>query len=143
MSRSPGPPNPICAYSSCASAVCSSQRTFANAAPVDDLADDLLAEPAAAMLRQDVDVGEVRDRMPVRDGAREADLAPRVVDANNARRAADERLDRVAGPPLGPVRLLGQVAMHLVDVDTLDVVVQLVPVRKLPRHRAAVSHPAS
>ena len=60
----------------------------AKRAVVDGEAEQLDAEPAAAMLRQDEHVGEVRVHVPVGHGAREPDERLVVVEADHARRAA-------------------------------------------------------
>ena len=60
-------------------------------AVVDHLADELDAEPAAAMLRQDVDVGEVDVRDSVGRGPAEADLAAVAVEADDPLRLFTSR----------------------------------------------------
>ena len=59
------------------SRVCSTQRRPAKGPVLDDLPDELDAEPAAAVLVEDVDVGEIHEagRVAVHR-AREADLPP-------------------------------------------------------------------
>ena len=93
---------------------------------LDRLANELDAEPLAAVLFEHVDVGEIRQRVPVRERPRKADLPVAVVEADDARGATDEVFDDVARTALRPVRLLGEVPMDGVEVDALDVVVELV-----------------
>ena len=56
---------------------------------LDGEADELDAEPAALVLGQHVDVGEVGDHVAVGDGAGETDLAPAKVEADDALRIPD------------------------------------------------------
>jgi hypothetical protein len=46
--------------------------------------------------REDVDVGEIRHRVPVRDSAAEADLLTADVEADDARCAVDQRVHDLA-----------------------------------------------
>src|SRR5690348_12162084 len=94
---------------------------------LDHLLDERLAEPAALVLRKDVDVGEICDRDAVRDGPREPDLLTAAVHADDPRRLSHEPLDGRPRPPGGPVRPLGQVPVDGVDVNPAGIVVELVP----------------
>jgi hypothetical protein len=103
--------------------------------PLDQLADKLDTEAAAAVVREDVDVREVGDRRPVREGACKRDLALAVVDADDAVGLADEAVNGVARPSLRPVRVVGEVVVDGVDVDARRVVVELEPVAEGTPHR--------
>ena len=96
------------------------------------LANELDAEPVAAVLRQDVHVGEIGKRVPVRERPCEADLLAAVVEADDACRSMNEVLDDVARAAFRPVRLLGEVAVDGVDVDAREIVVELVAGRAAP-----------
>ena len=103
---------------------------------LDHLADELDAEPAAAVLGQHVDVGEVGDATRRRrPPGRSRPGAAVVVEADDPLRLADEPLDRLARPPLRPVRL-GQERVDRVDVDPRGIVVELVPAVELSDHPA-------
>src|SRR5829696_9862229 len=69
---------------------------------LDCLAHELRAEAAAAVLREDVDVGQVGHRRAVRERPREADLASVVVEADHPLRLADQALDQLARTALRP-----------------------------------------
>ena len=86
-------------------------------ASFDCLTYELDTQPSAAVLRQHVDVSEVRERVAVRDHSREADLRALEVQADNARRRSYELLHDLASPASCPVRLLGEVAVDGVHVD--------------------------
>jgi hypothetical protein len=112
-------------------------RTF-----LDHLPDQPYAEPLAAVLRQDVHVGEVDERDAVGERPREPDLPAVVVDADDALRFADEPLDHRERPSLGPIRVVREVVVDSGDVDALGIVVELdrhhalrsVRSRKLPKY---------
>src|SRR5581483_5953069 len=90
--------------------------------------DELEAEAPTPELGQHVDVGEVRERDAVGDRAREPDLAADVVGLPHEPLHCPER------PSCGPVGLLGEVAVHLADVDSRPVVVELEAARQVPSH---------
>src|SRR5919204_2121048 len=104
-------------------------------AAFDRLADELLAEPPAAVRVEHVDVGQVRKGHP-RDERRpgKADLAAVVVEADEPRGRRVHRLLRLTRPALRPVRLLGEVPVDRVEVDPLRVVVELETARQLAPH---------
>src|SRR3954453_22241992 len=94
-------------------------------AVLDHLAHELLAQSAPAVLAEDVDVGEVREREAVRERAAEANLALTVIESDDARGLVDQPVLRLTRASLGPVRLLAEEAVHLGPVDALLGIVQL------------------
>ena len=103
-------------------------------AVLDHFAHEFDAETAGAVCGKDVDVREVCERRPVRERAREADLAIAVVEADDALRSSDEPFDDVARPARGPVGLVGEEVVHRVDVDTRGIVVEDKAVGQLAAH---------
>src|SRR5206468_11182008 len=89
---------------------------------------DLLAQTAASVLLEQVDVREVDDRHAVRRGTAEADLTLTVVETDDSGRLVDQAILGLPRPPCRPVALVAQVAMHLGAVDPALVVVELEPV---------------
>ena len=67
---------------------------------VDREAHELDAEAPTAMLVEDVDVGEIRLAVSVREGPREPDLLAVVVQADDPRRAVDSASCTSRGRPL-------------------------------------------
>ncbi len=112
--------------------VCRSQRTLRVRAVLDHLAHELLAQPAAAVLLEDVDVREVDERVAVGHGPAEADLAVAVVEADDALRLVDQPVLGLARPAERPVRDLAQEPVHLAPVDPLLRIVQLEAVAERP-----------
>ncbi len=112
-------------YSEWASCVCSSQRRFAVRPVLDCFGDELDAEPATAVLREHVDVRQIREGRVVRDRSREADQPLAFVKPDNARGLADQALDGLAWPPFGPVRLGRQEREDGIDIDASRIVVEL------------------
>ncbi len=106
---------------------------------LDHLAHERLAEAAAAVVGEHVDVREVRDREAVGDGAAEADLALAVVEADDACCLVDQPILRLPGAPGRPVALLAEEAVHLGAVDPRCVVVELEPVAELAPHALSLS----
>src|SRR5262245_46232277 len=107
-------------------------------ATLDHLADELDAEPAAAVGRQHVDVGEVHHRDAVAGRTAEAGLLTAVVEADHAPRLADELLLDGVRPAGRPVRVLGDEAVDGGDVDPGRVVVQLEAVAEVAPHADSV-----
>src|SRR5207237_1969316 len=112
-------------------------------APLHHLADELDAEPAAPVLRQNVDVGQVDTGDAVGEGAGEADLPPVRVEADDAARFPDRLLDRLPRPALRPVRVVREELVDGVDVDPMRVVVEFDSVSQLAPHGAILEpdHP--
>src|SRR6185312_4488824 len=107
-------------------------------AVVDHLPDELLPQSAPAVLREHVDVREVGDGEPVAERAAEADLAVAVVEPDDTRGLAHEALLRLPRSAGRPIRLLGQEAMHLADVDAGHIVVELDAVAERALHAESV-----
>src|SRR5262245_31639345 len=94
-------------------------------AVVDHLAEELHAEAAATVLREHVDVAQIRDRRAVADGPGEADLAGAVVEPDDPRRLTHEALLLLPGPPGRPVGVVADEVVDGVHVDPVAVVVDL------------------
>src|SRR5205085_6321981 len=103
------------------------------------LAHELDAESASAVGRENVDVGQVDEGCAVREGAREADLPPAVVEADDAIGVADEPLDDIARPPCCPVRLVREEVVHGVDIDACRIVVENETVAELAPHARSLA----
>ena len=98
------------------------ERAFLDAEP-----DELDSEALAAMVGQDVDVREVgQPRIGHVDRAGETHLRAVEVDTDDPVRALDQAAHRLPRATGRPVRLLGDEAVHLVEVDPGRVVVELV-----------------
>src|SRR5919201_1152507 len=108
-------------------------------AAFDHLAYELDAEPATPEGRQDVDVGEIDERDPVGDGAAEADLAAAVIQADDAGSLAHEAGDGRVRASARPVRLVREIVVDGVDVDSRGIVVEDEAVRELAVHVSAGS----
>src|SRR5262249_8946408 len=107
--------------------------------PFDHLAHHRLAEAASAVLRQEVDVGEVDEGHAVRRGAAEADLPVAVVQADDARRFGDQPVLRPACAAPRPVADVAQEAMHLGAVDRVSRGVELEPTPEVALHASSRS----
>src|SRR3954451_9728136 len=103
-------------------------------AVLDHLAHELLPQPTAAVLLEDVHVREVDERSAVRRRAAEADLTVAVVEPDDARGAVDQAILCLARPARRPVAHLAEEAVLLVPVDAPLVVVQLEPVADRAPH---------
>lgn len=99
----------------------------------------LHSQPASAVFPQDVHVGDVGDRVPVRDDPHEADLLFAVAQTDHARRIGDGCVHDLAGPSDCPVRLSAQELVDRLVVDPGRIVVQFVPVPKVAPHRATLA----
>ena len=99
----------------CASFVCRTQRFSANGPSSTLKRTSSTPRPAAAMLGQDVDVGEVgQPRVGRVDRAREADLRAAVKDPDDPIRALDQASHHLPLTTGRPVRLLRDEAVHRV-----------------------------
>ena len=96
-------------------------------AAVDHRGHQFHAQALAAELFVDVDVGQVGEPGPVRDGPGEPDhgAGRAVVDADHPPGTVELLLDDAAGPPASPVRLRGQEPPQRVPVHPARIVVQL------------------
>lgn len=95
---------------------------------VDHETHQTLAEPVAAVVLHDEDVGEVCEAHPVRDGAGESDLLAGVgsIGAHHSPGAGDLRLDVGAGAVATPIRLRRQPGPDGVGLQPRRVVIEFV-----------------
>ena len=102
---------------------------------LDDLADELDAEPGAAMALEDVHVGQVHEPCGVAvDRSGEADLSTVLVEADDVRARVDQLVLSLAAPSLCPVGLAPEVRVDGTPVEPGGVVVELVAVSQVPHH---------
>ena len=124
--RSSGGAKPSFAYSRCMSRVWRMNFVLAIGSSIDGEAHELDAEPLPARLLEHEDVGEIRDRVPVRDDAREADLAAvGRVEPDHPRRRRDQLVHHLARTAGSPVGLTAQIAVHGGAIDPRRIVVEL------------------
>ena len=103
---------------------------------LDGLPHQLHSEAAATMALEHEHVTEPCHARAVRDHAREPDLLVAAVDTDHPRGLPNETLDRApAIAAADPIRLLGQVPVHHVDVHATAIVVELVAARELATHQ--------
>jgi hypothetical protein len=109
---------------------------------VDREANKLEPQPASAIRSLDVHIGEIGNRVPVRDDPRIADEILAVVETDDARCGRDQLVGELAGNLGPPVRLIGEEPVHSDTIDAVDRIIELESIPELAPHGAILARRA-